>query len=65
MAEAVSLSQAKTKAAELRKQIAAGICPIQAKRAARRSQVTFREAADEWIETHRSSWKGGDKGSLT
>ena len=37
MAEAVSLSQAKTKAAELRKQIAAGICPISGQ--ARRTKI--------------------------
>jgi integrase len=66
MASAVSLSQAKSKAQGMRTQIANGICPIHAKRAKRASQVTFKEAADGWIETHRPSWKpgwGGKDGS--
>jgi integrase len=63
MASAVSLSQAKTKAQGMRKQIANGICPIHAKRAERASKVTFKEAADGWIAVHQSSWKGGDTGS--
>ena len=63
MASAVSLSQAKAKAQGMRKQIAAGICPIRAKRQDRSSQVTFKEAADGWIAVHQSSWKGGTTGS--
>jgi integrase len=63
MAAHVSLSQAKSKAQDLRKQIANGICPIHAKRTERASVVTFREACDGWIATHKSSWKGGDNSS--
>jgi integrase len=60
---AVALSDAKAKVDGLRKQIANGICPITAKKAARLEQTTFKEAAEGWIATHKSSWKGGDKGS--
>jgi integrase len=63
MVEAVSLVQARAKAHELRKQIAAGVCPIAAKRAERTSQVTFQQAANEWVAVHKPSWKGGDAGS--
>jgi integrase len=63
LAPAVSLADAKGKAQAMRKQIANGICPIAAKRAERASQVTFREAAEGWIEIHKSSWKGRDTGS--
>jgi integrase len=63
MAAHVSLAQAKAKTGDLRKQIAAGVCPINAKRAERASRVTFKEAADGWIATHRTAWKGGEDGS--
>jgi integrase len=63
MASAVSLSQAKAKAQNVRKQIANGVCPIHAKRAELASRVTFKEAAEGWIETHKVSWKDGDQGS--
>jgi hypothetical protein len=58
MAAHVSLSQAKAKAAGLRRQIASGVCPIHAKRAERSACITFKEAADAWIETHKPSWRG-------
>jgi integrase len=63
MAANVSLVQAKTKAQNMRTQIANGICPIHAKRAEQASKVSFREAADGWIATHQPGWKGGDTGS--
>jgi integrase len=63
MAAAVSLSQAKAKAGDLRKQIAQGVCPIAAKRNAKAEQTTFGEAADQWIETNKPSWKHVDAGS--
>jgi integrase len=59
----VSLADAKGKAQAMRKQIANGICPIAAKRAERASRVTFKEAAEGWIATHQSAWKGADSGS--
>jgi integrase len=62
MASAVSLSQAKSKAQGMRKQIANGICPIHAKRADRVSKITFKEAAEGWIKTHEPSWKPGRDG---
>jgi integrase len=60
---AIALTDAKAKADGLRKQIANGVCPIATRRAERANAVTFREAADAWIETHKPSWKGGDEGS--
>jgi integrase len=62
LAKDVSLAQAKTKAGDMRKQIANRICPINAKRAERASAVTFREAADQWIEVHKAAWKPGKDG---
>jgi integrase len=56
----VALGDAKAKAGGLRRQIANGVCPIHAKRAEQASRVTFKEAAEGWIETHKVSWKGGD-----
>jgi integrase len=63
MAGAVSLAQAKSKAQEMRRLIASGVDPIQAKRTQRTEQITFGEVAEKWIATHQSSWKGGDSGS--
>ncbi|MGC1563368.1 MAG: Arm DNA-binding domain-containing protein, partial [Bradyrhizobium sp.] len=59
----ISLADAKTKAHDMRKQIANGVCPINAKRKELASRVTFREVADQWIETHKASWKLGWDGS--
>jgi hypothetical protein len=47
----------------MRRQVVSGICPINAKREERANQVTFKEAANAWIATHKSAWKGGDTGS--
>jgi integrase len=63
MASAVSLAQAKAKAQAMRRQIAAGIDPIHAKRTERSSVVTFGEVCSAWIETHKPAWKKGDNGS--
>jgi integrase len=63
LASAVSLAQAKTKAHDMRKQIAANICPINARRQERQASITFKEVCDSWIETHRTAWRGGDTGS--
>jgi integrase len=59
----VSLADARDRADALRKQIVAGTCPIQVKRqvrAEKAAQVTFKEAAERWIATHKRAWKGGD-----
>jgi integrase len=58
LANVVSLTQAKARAGDLRKQIASGVCPIHAKRDLCASQVTFKECCDQWIETHKPSWRG-------
>jgi integrase len=56
----VALGDAKAKAGELRKLIANGVCPITARRAEQASKVTFEQAANDWVETHKVSWKGGN-----
>jgi integrase len=52
----VTLADARDKALELRRQIARGIDPIQAKRAERNAGTTFAEVADAFIATHSPSW---------
>jgi integrase len=59
-----SLAEARQAALEARKLVAAGVDPIEAKRAQRAQKrardvrvVTFREEAEAYIEAHRSSWK--------
>jgi integrase len=61
---AVSLAEARTRAAEARRLLSAGIDPIGArdgKMAAERveaaRQVTFREAADAFIKAHEAGWR--------
>jgi integrase len=58
LASVVTLTQAKARAGDMRKQIASGVCPIHAKRDLCASQVTFKEACDLWIEIHKPSWRG-------
>lgn len=57
----LTLAQAQTKANDYARQVAQGICPIDAKRSEKVARTTFREACDGWIETHKSAWK--DTGS--
>jgi hypothetical protein len=59
----VGLAQARAKAAELRDQIRSGRDPLAEVRAARsalraaaESSMTFKQAADKFIEAHRPSW---------
>jgi integrase len=59
----VALSDATAKVDGMRKQVASGICPTHAKRAERANQVTFKQAAEQWLTIHKNSWKGGDQGS--
>jgi integrase len=54
---AVSLEDAQAKAIELSRQIAQGICPIAAKRAARVAGSTFRECCEAYLETNKSGWR--------
>jgi integrase len=54
---AIAPNDAKSKALELQRQIAAGICPIQAKRGATVSLMTFGECCEAWIETHKPGWR--------
>ena len=60
----VTLAQAKEFARTARAQIAQGIDPINATRAAKRkmiadqlSTITFRQAATQYIDTHEASWR--------
>jgi integrase len=64
MASSVSLAQARAKAQDLRRRVAAGIDPIKAKRTERASTVTFGEASTMWIEMNKATWKDGDNGSM-
>jgi integrase len=61
---AVSLTEARGKAADLKRKIADGIDPIEEKRASRRAvlvgrgpEVTFAEAAKQYIADHSPSWR--------
>src|SRR6516225_8757080 len=54
---AVSTNDARSKALSLQKQIAQGICPIQAKRVAVVGLMTFGECCEAWIETHEPAWR--------
>lgn len=55
----VSLAEARRKAEEARRQLAAGVDPLDAKKAAEREQriPTFGEMADTYIEAHGAGWK--------
>jgi integrase len=57
---AIALTDAKGKADGLRKQIAAGVCPITSKREQRANATTFAECCNLWIETHKAAWKNAD-----
>ena len=57
----ITLSEARTKASDLRKQVKSGIDPLDAKKAEvkikKLKQVTFSDLAKKYIESHRSSWR--------
>jgi integrase len=60
---AVTSDDAKVKVLDIRRQIAAGICPISARRIAntgrvamRLSQTSFGEVCKSWIEVHKQGW---------
>jgi Arm DNA-binding domain len=54
---AVSTNDARSKALSLQKQIAQGICPINAKRTVQFQHMTFGECCEAWIETHKPGWR--------
>jgi len=64
---AVSLSDARTRAAECRSLLVAGLDPIvirrERKSMAAEVQTTFGEFADRYIAAHRSSWRNAKHGS--
>jgi integrase len=56
----LTLTEAKSKALDLQKQIAQGICPIAARRAARVAPLavdTFGQCCEKWIQTHEPEWR--------
>ena len=62
----VSLAEAREKALEARKLVLAGVDPIEARDQARNAArleaakaITFRTAAERYIEAHKSGWKNG------
>src|SRR5215472_5836959 len=66
---AVSLAEARTRAAEARRLVSAGIDPIGARdgkmateRAAAAKQVTFAEAAEAFIKAHKAGWRNAKHG---
>ncbi len=66
---AVSLAEARTRAAEARRLVSAGIDPIGARdgkmaaeRTARAKQVTFRDAAEAFIKAHKAGWRSAKHG---
>ncbi|SDQ41785.1 site-specific integrase [Pseudoxanthomonas sp. CF125] len=56
-AAVVSLLEARQAALQQRKVLAAGVDPIASRRAAQAVGMTFGEAADAYIESHKASWK--------
>jgi integrase len=67
---AVSLAEARTRAAEARRLVSAGIDPIGARdgklaieRVAAARQVIFREAADAFIKAHKAGWRSAKHAS--
>jgi|SRR5215472_1610982 len=66
---AVSLSEARTRAAEARRLVSAGMDPIavrEGQRAAQRveaaKQVTFEDAAEAYIRAHKAAWRNAKHG---
>jgi integrase len=62
--QVLSLTEARSKALDLQKQIAQGICPITAKRAARVAPLavdTFGQCCDAWITTHEPGWRSASQ----
>lgn len=55
---AVSLAQARDRAAEARTQVAHGQDPIEQRKVAKADVPSFGECADAYIEVHRAGWKG-------
>src|SRR6516162_7369112 len=57
--QVLTLAEAKSKALDLQKQIAQGICPITAKRANlhRAANLTFGQCCEAWIKTHEPEWR--------
>ena len=54
---AVTLAEARQKAADARRMLAAGVDPLTHKRAARGSSVTFKEVAELYLASHRTGWR--------
>jgi hypothetical protein len=62
--QVLTLAEAKSKALDLQKQIAQGICPITAKRAAKFALATtdtFGRCCEAWLETHKPAWRSASQ----
>jgi hypothetical protein len=55
------LAEARDKALAIRRMIANGIDPVQAKRGERVSQTTFAQACESWITTHKPGWRSNSQ----
>jgi integrase len=53
----VSFADAREKALDLRRLIANGVDPVQAKRTERAANTTFAQACEGWISTHKPGWR--------
>jgi Arm DNA-binding domain len=64
--QVLSLVEARAKAHDLQKQIAAGVCPVQARRVAKAAmigQMTFGECCEAWIKAHEPGWRSQTHGA--
>jgi integrase len=60
LVQVLPLAEARAKAHDLQRQIAQGICPIQARRVAKATlsgTMTFGQCAEEWLKTHEPGWR--------
>ena len=57
----LSLAEARDKALSIRRMIANGIDPVQAKRSERIADTTFAETCESWITTHKAGWRSNSQ----
>jgi hypothetical protein len=62
--QVLTLTEARSKALDLQKQIASGRCPITEKRAARNvcsTMQSFGKCREAWLETHKPAWRSASQ----
>ena len=57
----VTLAEARDKALAIRRMIANGIDPVQAKRTERSASTTFAQVCEGWITTHKPGWRSNSQ----